>query len=124
MPTSGQTEAEPTSRQRDGLWWHRWAFAACLATLGVLTRLRALNVGYMSDDHWQLAMLRGSYGVERGPFGLFSFVRGDPDEFEALRRTGVLPWWSSEDLAFNFMRPLSSFLIWVDAQLWPEQVVL
>ncbi len=107
-----------------GVWWHRWAFAACLAVLGVLTRLRALNIGYISDDHWQLAMLRGSYGVERGPFGLFSFVRGDPQEFEALRRTGVLPWWASEDLAFNFMRPLSSFLIWVDAQLWPENPTL
>lgn len=124
MPTSGQSEAVAGNPPSRGVWWHRWAFAACLATLGLVTRLRALNVGYISDDHWQLAMLRGTYGVERGPFGLFSFVRGDPEEFEALRRSGVLPWWASEDLAFNFMRPLSSFLIWVDAQLWPENPTL
>ena len=47
---------------------------------------------------------------------IYVLVPGD----SAQRFSGVLPWWSAEDLRISFFRPLSAATHVIDHALWPE----
>jgi hypothetical protein len=93
-------------------WW--WALAVLLLGLGL--RAPSLWAGFGMDDFAQLAMLDGQYPVERAPWDLFSFSKGQPQEVHALMSRGSLAWWSHPELRLCALRPLSSLLMWVDVQ--------
>lgn len=100
----------------------RWVFA--IAIVGALLRVQALSAGFAMDDWAQLAMLDGSWPVERGPTELFVFADGSPDELQRLADRGSLPWWSDPQLKLSGMRPLSSVLVWLDVQLFAHDALL
>jgi hypothetical protein len=95
-------------------WW--WVLAILVLGLGL--RAPSLGVGFGMDDFAQLAMLAGEYPVERAPWDLFSFSKGDPDEVHALMSRGSLAWWSHPELRLCALRPLSSLTMWLDVQIF------
>lgn len=65
------------------------------------------------DDFAQVAMLDGAYPVERAPWDLFSFTKGEAENV-ALMSRGSLPWWSDPQLRLTALRPLASLLLSFD----------
>ncbi len=76
----------------------------------------SLQSGLVADDHLQVAMLDGSYPVERGVWDLYAFSQGGQD-VAPLMKHGVLPWWSHSDLRLSALRPLSSLTLWLDVNV-------
>jgi hypothetical protein len=68
----------------------------------------ALRVPFAVDDYAHEAMLDRSWPLRRAPWDLFNFVDGSRAEVRTLTDAGLLPWWSHEELAFRFFRPLTS----------------
>ncbi|MFO0560137.1 MAG: hypothetical protein U0269_19130 [Polyangiales bacterium] len=68
----------------------------------------ALRVPFAVDDYAHEAMLDRSWPLRRAPWDLFNFVDGSRAEVRALTDAGLLPWWSHDELAFRFFRPLTS----------------
>jgi hypothetical protein len=91
------------------------ATVAIIVVVAVVLRLGALQVGYVMDDHAQLAMLAGHYPVERAPWDLFAFCKG-PDEVRALVDAGAFPWWTDPELRLATLRPLPSLTHWLDVR--------
>lgn len=89
--------------------------ALALALAGLAIRLDALRSPPVSDDHAQLAMLRGDFPVRRAAWDLFAFVR--PGEAPALRDQGLLPWWTDDRFAIAMFRPLSSLALAAELSL-------
>lgn len=85
-----------------------------LLAIGVVLHWPSLGGGHYSDDHLQLAMLEGRYGVERSPFDLYTFVREGTGELGRLIDRGILPWWSEPELRLGALRPLASALLAFD----------
>lgn len=82
--------------------------------IALFARWPLLDAGFSVDDYAQLAMMRGSYPVERAPLALFTFSDGSAHENERLRAVGFFPWWSHPALRVSMFRPLSSALMWFD----------
>jgi hypothetical protein len=101
------------------LWF---LLAACV--VANLLRWRAVQVGLMSDDFMQQAMIDGIYpgGDTYVPFDLYAFLRHDV--MIAHVEQGTAPWWSVEELHGTVLRPLASLLLWLDRTLLPGQVGL
>lgn len=95
-----------------------WLWALAVLVLGLGLRLPSLWAGFGMDDFAQLAMLAGQYPVERAPWDLFSFSKGDPAEVHALMSRGSLAWWSHPELRLCALRPLSSLTMWVDVRVF------
>lgn len=95
-----------------------WLWALAVLVLGLGLRAPSLWAGFGMDDFAQLAMLAGEYPVERAPWDLFSFSKGDPDEVHTLMSRGSLAWWSHPELRLCALRPLSSLTMWLDVQLF------
>ncbi|MBL8684065.1 MAG: hypothetical protein JNK05_33135 [Myxococcales bacterium] len=70
----------------------------------------ALEMPFAVDDYAQEAMLDGSWPLRRAPWDLYNFSNGTPSDVRTLASQGLLPWWSHPELAFRFLRPLSSLL--------------
>lgn len=99
-----------------------WA-AVVAATLA----LPSLWVDWQLDDYFHSTMLKGlpEIGLPRKPITqLFAFVDGDPENLRAMMDSGVLPWWTYENIRLKFWRPLSSLSHWLDYRLWPSSPVL
>ncbi len=106
-------------------WLERLSPAArtgLLVAAGALVFLPALTTGFLLDDFLHAAMLRGGFPVPRSPLDLYAFV--DDSDRAALLQHGLLPWWTHEGLTIRFFRPLSSGLLWLDAQLFPSNAAL
>lgn len=82
-----------------------WLLVALL--VGGVVRALAVGSGFHMDDIAQIAMLEGTYPIERSWWDLFDFVRS-PEEVAALKREGSLPWWTSDELRLAAFRPLAS----------------
>lgn len=95
-----------------------WIWALAVLVLGLGLRLPSLWAGFGMDDFAQLAMLAGEYPVERAPWDLFSFSKGDPEEVHVLMSRGSLAWWSHPELRLCALRPLSSLTMWADVLLF------
>jgi len=100
---------------KDRRYWI-WVLAVLLLGLGL--RAPSLWAGFGMDDFAQLAMLAGEYPVERAPWDLFSFSKGDPEEVRTLMSRGSLAWWSHPELRLCALRPLSSLTMWADVKLF------
>lgn len=94
----------------------RWVLL--IAIVGALMRVQALSAGFAMDDWAQLAMLDGSWPVERAADELFVFANGSADEHRRLLDRGSLPWWTDPELKLSGMRPLSSLLIALDVRMF------
>jgi hypothetical protein len=114
------SEAELERRQH--VWFLWFLLAACV--IANLLRWRAVQVGLMSDDFMQQAMIDGIYpgGDTYTPFDLYAFLRHDV--MVAHVEQGTAPWWSVEELHGTVLRPLASLLLWLDRTLLPGQVAL
>lgn len=100
-----------------------WGWAALVVLLAVGLYWPALQVGFLADDVYQIALIDGVAG-ERGVLGLYSlYPEGASETAEHVRR-GSLPWWTVADFRFVQVRPLSSLLLWVDHALWPKDGVV
>ncbi len=100
-----------------------WIGVLVILIIGVALRGESLRVGFGMDDYAQLAMLDDAYPVERGPWDLFSFSKGDPDEVHTLMSKGSLAWWSHPELKLCALRPGSSLLMWLDVKLFGHAAV-
>lgn len=85
-------------------------------TTGAIVNRAALNGTLSMDDFAQRAMIEGKLTPRRNPFNLYDLIADD--NRAALLDRGVIPWWSEPNLTFRFLRPLPSFLIWVDHKLF------
>ena len=97
--------------------------ALVLLFVVVLIAWPGLNSGFQLDDYEQNLILQGDAEFpEAGQpswWDLFCFAEGSAEANLARIDRGLLPWWSSETLRFNFLRPVSAITHWLDHQLWP-----
>lgn len=100
-----------------------WGWAALVVLVAVGLYWPALEVGFLADDVYQLALYDGVAG-ERGALGLYSLYPEGASETAAHVRRGSLPWWTVAEFRFVQVRPLSSLLLWVDHTLWPKDGVV
>jgi len=118
---------------------HRY-FPIVLVVLAIVIMTPALKVGWIMDDviH-RLALLDASrvsdelldlfaVPTDRGRLSfavnhLYSFIHpgvnlAGPTDY------GLLPWWTFESLRISFWRPITSFTLWLDYQLFPDSALL
>jgi hypothetical protein len=98
-----------------------WGFLA-LVVVALAAFWPAVTSRSYLDDHLHSAMLAGRWPSPRGILDLYNFI--DDGDRATLMDRGVFPWWSSPDLRIRFLRPLSSFLLWVDHRFLPGHVGL
>jgi hypothetical protein len=77
-----------------------------------------LHDGLFADDFVATAIVDGQFAAPRAKLDLFNFAAGTPQDVQALRRLGSLPWWAPDDFRVAFLRPLSSALWYVDRALF------
>lgn len=100
-----------------------WAFAALVVVLALGLYWPAIEVGFLADDVYQVALVDGVAG-ERSPLGLYSLYPAGAEGVAEHVRRGSLPWWTVPEFRFVQVRPLSSLLLWVDHALWPRDGVV
>lgn len=107
------------------MWRRFWRSAWCVPTLvvlGMLLMAPAVNIGLVADDYIHWSIMTGQlHNAQPGShWGLFTFFDGNPAHNQALKDSGRLIWWGSNDLRLSFWRPLSEVSLWLDYQLWPD----
>lgn len=109
-------DREPVERRERQLWLLALALVSLLA---VVPRLGALDVGLLSDDYMQHAMIAGLFpGDGYLPFDLYAFMRADVPVAEHVEQ-GTIPWFTEPEFHAAVLRPLSSLLLWLDHTLVP-----
>ncbi|MEK6233634.1 MAG: hypothetical protein N2C14_02895, partial [Planctomycetales bacterium] len=101
--------------------WVRFPRVIVLSILiSALLLLPTLGLGFMLDDYVALAALDGVLHEfrEPNPFKIFEFLTGNPEQISQRKIRGDLPWWTHPELKFSFCRPLSSWLFWLDYQVF------
>jgi hypothetical protein len=115
------TAREPLERPERRAWLIALVFASLL---GVALRWPALEVGQLSDDYMQYAMILGLYpGDGYAPFDLYAFARAN-DDLAMHVDAGTVPWFAEPEFHAAVFRPLASLLLWLDHTLAPGQVRL
>jgi hypothetical protein len=98
----------------DAPWVTRW-----LWVLPLLAAVPAVFTGYVLDDLQQQSMVRGTYdAVQRGPGELYCFSLGPGQGIDPA----ILSWWDDPQSSLCFLRPISSFSLWLDHSFlwrWP-----
>lgn len=95
-----------------------------LLGLALVLTVPALWVGLQLDDyfHWGLVTQQNPVletNSPASPYGLFSFLDGDPGRVLDLTNLGLLPWWTNPEVKYAFWRPLTEFTHGLDYSLWP-----
>ena len=112
---------------------HRY-FPAALAVAAVVVMLPALKLGLAADDLIQRAVaLRPSQlplGIHETGIPLDSgslpttlrdfFFHRDREGMALMKRYGVVPWWTPDDMSLGLWRPVSAFTHWLDYRLFPD----
>src|SRR5689334_22368672 len=112
---------EPPSQRERRVWL---LALLIVAGIGMLLRWRALDVGQLSDDYMQYAMIVGLYpGDGYAPFDLYAFFRKGQSVAEHVEQ-GTLPWFSESTFHGAVLRPLASLLLWLDHVIAPGNVRL
>lgn len=101
----------------------RYAFWAL--GLALLLTAPSLWVGLQLDDyfHWGLVTQQNPVlhtNSPASPYGLFSFLDGDPGRVLDLTNLGLLPWWTNPEVKYAFWRPLTEFTHGLDYGFWPQ----
>lgn len=87
----------------------RWAWL-----LALLLVSPALTLGYVLDDLQQQAMVQGRYdSAARGPGELYCFSPGPGRGIDPA----LLSWWDDASSSLCFLRPISSWTLWIDHTL-------
>jgi len=98
----------------DAPWVTRW-----LWVLPLVAALPAVFTGYVLDDLQQQSMVRGTYDSStRGWDDLYCFSLGPKQGIDP----GILSWWDDPGSSLCFLRPISSFSLWLDHTFlwrWP-----
>ena len=84
-----------------------------LAIGAALMSLPSLGFGLYEDDHWM--RLRAATGASPWFLGT-----ADAAEVQHVREIGAVGWWGSEQLWFNFFRPLACVLHYLEYTFWPN----
>jgi hypothetical protein len=88
------------------------------AFLAIALAAPSVSADFFADDGVMVLRLEGSAPAPiPGPFHLYTFVSGAPEERHILVEHGPLPWWTSERLRISFFRPLSSALFAADQRI-------
>lgn len=83
--------------------------------VALLVASPTLFYGVHVDDHLQRGVAQGRLELAaKAPFQLFTFFSGDPGVTRAMLDQGLGAWWSDLETRVVFLRPISSFLMWVD----------
>lgn len=86
--------------------------------LAIAVSLPGLGVGFFCwDDLVQIASLQKLHATDAAPFNLWRFYSGDPNDWAALVREGMIPWWR-EVASWNLFRPVSSVTLVLDHALF------
>jgi hypothetical protein len=95
----------------DAPWVTRW-----LWVLPLLAALPAVFTGYVLDDLQQQSMVRGTYDSSpRAWDDLYCFSPGPGQGIDPA----ILSWWDDPQSSLCFLRPISSFSLWLDhTYLW------
>ncbi|MEM9452832.1 MAG: hypothetical protein AAGF11_01550 [Myxococcota bacterium] len=104
----------PSTHSRRAWWW-----AATTIVVAIVLYWPAVDVGFLADDVYQIALLDGLAGP-RAPWELYSLYPLDPAATAAHRAQGSLPWWTVPEFRFVQVRPLSSLLLALDHALAPR----
>lgn len=122
-PSPSALPPAPPTAPTDGA--PRWLAAPRAPRLALLWAgllgLTTLVVGFFSDDWAHLLILEGAPETRlapTGPYALFHFAAGDPEQTRALMQQGPFPWWTLPELRLSFLRPLSSALAVLDHRLF------
>jgi hypothetical protein len=98
----------------DAPWVTRWLWVLPLLAAGP-----AVFTGYVLDDLQQQSMVRGTYDAStRGPDDLYCFSLGPGQGIDPA----ILSWWDDPQSSLCFLRPISSFSLWLDHSFlwrWP-----
>lgn len=97
--------------------WAFWLVVLALTGLGLWLRSGATEVPFASDDYMQVGMLEGTYPGHDGPWDLFHFY--DPDDLDAHRDVGTVPWWTADSFEAGILRPIPSLLLALDHAVAP-----
>lgn len=98
-----------------------WALAlTVVAVIAMAIRWQSVQIGPMSDDYMQHAMVAGLFpGEGYVPFDLYAFLRRGDLLIDHVEK-GTAPWWSEPGLHGTVFRPLASLLLWVDHVWFPR----
>jgi hypothetical protein len=98
----------------DAPWVTRWLWVVPL-----LAALPAVFTGYVLDDLQQQSMVRGTYDSStRAWDDLYCFSPGPGQGIDPA----ILSWWDDPQSSLCFLRPISSFSLWLDHTFlwrWP-----
>ncbi|KIG16078.1 hypothetical protein DB30_04950 [Enhygromyxa salina] len=121
MPSAHPLAREPFARDERV----RWLIALfVLAIAAVAVRWPAVQIGPLSDDYMQDAMIAGLYpGAHYVPFDLYAFARSGASVTPHVEQ-GTLPWFVEANFHGAVLRPLSSLLLWLDHVIAPRSVRL
>lgn len=112
---------EPWDRRERRLWLLALLVAAVVA---IALRWTATDIGQLSDDYMQHAMIVGLYpGEGYVPFDLYAFFHKG-QSLAAQVEQGTLPWFCEPGFHGAVLRPLASLLLWLDHVIAPGQVKL
>lgn len=85
------------------------------ALFAIALSLPSVLADFYADDEFFVVRLDGVVPTAApGPFALYTFATGGPDQHARLVDRGFLPWWTVDGLRLSFFRPLSSALFALD----------
>ena len=95
-----------------------------IVAVGVALFLPGLDVGFIFDDYYHLAVLE-----ELDPSGSADAIRlwtwaenGESPVFSSAAQGSVWPWWAAPDLRIHFFRPLPALVHGLDHRLYGREV--
>jgi riboflavin transporter FmnP len=62
--------------------------------------------------------------MQNGPLNLYGFSWDSSARLRIEQDRGFAPWWASDQIKTNFLRPLSSLTLALDFSLWPDAPLL
>jgi hypothetical protein len=107
-----------------------------LAILAIIAMLPALGHGWFLDDMMFRARFLASSGasdeiqqvgrlfrstsrLSDAMSDVYAFFK-DEEGIEQIMNYGVIPWWTDPECRISFWRPVTSFTMWLDYQLYPN----
>lgn len=117
-------------------WLESRRLPVYLALLAVVVMLPALGHGWFLDDMMFRARFLASSGasdeIQRvgelfrstsklsdAMSDVYAFFK-DKEGIEKAMNYGVIPWWTDPECRISFWRPVTSFTLWLDYQLFPN----
>ncbi len=107
-------------------------FPLILGLFAIILTIPSIHKGLAADDFF-ISVSR-NFPVPSAPKGIFAISTNKRNlstvlfhkyivvtsAYKEILERGDLPWWTSENLSFSFLRPVSAFTGWLDLLLWPN----